>query len=547
MEELEIIWLLAAGLGLACFFGYVAQKAKQSPIIGYLLAGFIIGPNSPGFVGDYYIAEQLAHIGVTLLMFAVGLSFNWKDLLAVKRLALPGALVLCTISIVTGTILILYLGETLLAGFVVGLAISVSSTVVIVRVLTDQKLLHTHNGHIVVGWTIVEDLVSVFGLILLPTFAATQASVDTSSLDIIYKILWVLFKVAMLGFFVHFFGEKIIEKILKTIARVRSHELFTLAILASTFLIAIGSSYLFGVSLALGAFIAGTIIGKTDMSHQAAANALPLRDTFAVIFFLSIGMLFNPISIMDNPSLFFGVLIIILLIRPVIAFCIVKLANYPAVVAITVALSLAQIGEYSFIIAEAGDRLGILPNNAFDILVASAFITIGLNPILFQIFKKYKHFFKLSMEFLNEQKHDKSVLLPRAIVVGFGPIGKKVSKHLLKKGYYVLIIDQNIDTISSLKGKEVETIFGDATQSYILEKAQINQTKLIVISIPDLSATQSIIRIVKKTNPLIQIIARLRFKSELISNNWEGITVICDEDVTSEKFISVLSTQLKEI
>lgn len=547
MEELKIIWLLAAGLGLACFFGYAAQKAKQSPIIGYLLAGFLIGPNSPGFVADAYIADELANIGVTLLMFAVGLSFNWKDLLAVKRLALPGALVLCTISIVSGTIYSLYLGETLLAGFVIGLAICVSSTVVIVRVLTDQRLLHTQNGHIVVGWTIVEDLVSVFGLILLPVFATSQASVDSSNLNIIYQVLWVLLKVAMLGSFVHFFGDKIIEKILKIIARTRSHELFTLAILASTFLIAIGSSYLFGVSLALGAFIAGTIVGKTDMSHQAAANALPIRDAFAVIFFLSIGMLFNPISIMDNLSLFFGVLIIILLIRPLIAFSIVKLANYPLAAAFTIALALAQIGEYSFIIAEEGSQLGILPNNAFDILVASAFITIGLNPILFQIFKKYEPLFKeLPMESLNEQRSDSSLFLPRAIVIGFGPIGQKISKHLLKKGYDVLIIDQNIDTISSLKGKEVETIFGDATQSYILEKAQIDQSKLIVIAIPDLSATKSIIQIVKKTNPFIQIIARLRFKSDLIHNDWEGIPIICDEEVTSERFISVIDSHLKE-
>jgi CPA2 family monovalent cation:H+ antiporter-2 len=558
MEELKIIWLLAIGLGLACFFGYIAQKAKQSPIIGYLLAGFLIGPNFPGFVADVYISEQLANIGVTLLMFAVGLSFNWKDLIAVKKIALPGALFLSTISIAAGTIYSLYLGESWISGFVVGLAICVSSTVVIVRVLTDQGLLHTQQGHIVVGWTIVEDLISVFGLLLLPALAPTQASVDTSNLNITYQILWVLLKITMLGFFVHLFGEKIIEKLLKIIARTRSHELFTLAILASTFLIAIGSSYLFGVSLALGAFIAGTIVGKTEMSHQAAANALPMRDAFAVIFFLSVGMLFSPLAVMNNLSLFFGILIILLLIRPVIAFFIVKLANYPITTALTVALAIAQIGEYSFILAEEGSQLGILPDNAFDVLVASAFITIGLNPLLFQIFrtffkghsrslKKDKDLLKeLSVEFLDEPKHGKSLFLPRAVVVGFGPIGQKISKHLLKKGYYVLIIDQNIDTISSLKGKEFETIFGDATQFHILEKAQIDQTKLLVISIPDLSATQSIIQIARNTNPFIQIIARLRFKSDLIHNHWEGIPIICDEEVTSERFISVINTQLKE-
>lgn len=547
MDELRIIWLLAIGLGLACFFGYVAQKAKQSPIIGYLLAGFLIGPNTPGFVADSYISEQLANIGVTLLMFAVGLSFNWKDLLAVKKIALPGALVLCSISIATGTLYSLYLGESWLAGFVIGLAICVSSTVVIVRVLTDQRILHTQQGHIVVGWTIVEDLVSVFGLILLPVFAATQVSGDTSNLDVFYQILWVLLKIGMLAFFVHFFGEKMIEKILKIIARTRSHELFTLAILAGTFLIAISSSYLFGVSLALGAFIAGTTVGKTEMSHQAAANALPIRDAFAVIFFLSVGMLFNPLSIIENVPLFFGILLIILIIRPVIAFFIMKLAKYQAGAAFTVALALAQIGEYSFIIAEEGSQLGILPDNAFDILVASAFITIGLNPFLFQLFKKDERFLNESpMEFINEEKNGESLFLPRAVVVGFGPVGQKISKHLLKRGYYVLIIDQNIDTIFSLQGKEFETIFGDAAHSHILEKAQIDQTKLLVISISDFSATGSIIRIAKKSNPFIQIIARLRFESDLIHNHWKGIPIVCDEEVTSERFISVINAELKE-
>lgn len=558
MEELRIIWLLAVGLGLACLFGYLAQKAKQSPIVGYLFAGFLIGPGSPGFVADGYMAEQLANIGVTLLMFTVGLNFNWKDLVAVRRIALPGALILSTISIAAGTIYSLYLGEPLVSSFVVGLAICVSSTVVIVRVLTDQGLLDTQKGHIVIGWTIVEDLISVFGLLLLPSFAQNGAPPEGANLNILYQIMWVLLKIAALGFLVHLFGEKIIEKILKIVARTRSHELFTLAILASTFLIAIGSSYLFGVSLALGAFIAGTIVGKTDMSHQAAANALPMRDTFAVIFFLSVGMLFNPLVVMHNLSLFFGVLFILLFIRPFIAFFIMKLANYPLGTGLTVALAIAQIGEYSFIIAEEGSQLGILPDSAFDVLVASAFITIALSPLLFQVFRFFikglPGVFKkdinpskeLSIEFLNEPKDDKSFFLPRAIVIGFGPIGQKVSKHLVDKGYYVVVIDQNIDTISSLKGKEVETVYGDATQFHILERALIDQTKLLVISIPNFSAAQSIIQLARKTNPYIQIITRLRFASDLTHNQWEGIPIICDEEVASDRFIFEINTLLEE-
>lgn len=550
-DELRIIWLLAIGLGLACLLGYVAQRVKQSPIIGYLLAGYLIGPNSPGFVADSYISDQLANIGVTLLMFAVGLSFNWKDLIAVKKIALPGAIILATISIFSGALYCWYLGESLIAGFVVGVAICVSSTVVIVRVLSDQGLLHTKQGHIVVGWTIVEDLISVFGLLLLPALAQTNLSTDHPSLGIASQIFWVVLKIIALGLIVYLFGEKLIEKMLKIIARTRSHELFTLAILSSTFLIAIGSSYLFGVSLALGAFIAGTIVGKTDMSHQAAANALPMRDAFAVIFFLSVGMLFSPAAVMNNLPLFFGILVILLVIRPILAFLIVNIAKYPLAVAFTVALAIAQIGEYSFILAEEGSKLGILPDNAYDILVACSFITIGLNPILFQLFQSFckkplrlNDQKELAVEELNEPKHGKPSFLPRAVVIGFGPIGQEASKRLLKKGYHVTVIDQNIDTISGLKGAEIETIFGDATQFYNLEIAQVENAKLLVITTPDQSVTQSIIQTARSINPYIQIIARLRFKMDLDNQNWGDIPIICDEEASLEKFIAIIDSQI---
>lgn len=555
-EELGVIWLLAIGLGLACVFGFIAQKLKQSPIIGYLLAGFLIGPNSPGFVADAYISEQLASMGITLLMFTVGLNFHWNDLLAVKKIALPGALSLSTLSITAGTLYSVFLGESWITGFVIGLAICVSSTVVIVRVLSDQGLLHTKQGHIVVGWTIVEDLISIFGLLLLPSLA--KATPDHSILSVLYQIGWVLFKILMLALFIYLLGSKLIETLLKTVSRTRSHELFTLAILASTFLIAISSSYIFGVSLALGAFIAGTIVGQTDMSHQAAANALPMRDTFAVIFFLSVGMLFNPIAVMSDLPLFFGILTILLLLRPLFAFLIVNIAQYPVAVALTVALAIAQIGEYSFILADEGSKLGILPDKAFDILVASSFITIGLNPILFQWFepfcKRYVGLPNNSPTQLKTHSHalhtlskNTPSLLPRAIVIGFGPIGQEVTSHLLSLSYHVLIIDRNIDTVSSLKEeKEVETLFGDATQFHILEKAQIKQARLLIITTPDFSVAKSIIQTAKNLKPSIKIIARSHFKFDILNNHLEEIPTICDEEASSEKFIAAINQYLDQ-
>jgi CPA2 family monovalent cation:H+ antiporter-2 len=551
-EELKIIWLLAIGFGVACFFGYVAERLKLSPILGYLIGGYLIGPNFPGFVADPYMSEQLASIGVTLLMFAVGLSFNWKDLIAVRKLALPGALLLSAISIGAGIFYSVYLGESVPAGIVIGLAICVSSTVVIIRVLTDQNLLRTQQGHIVVGWTIVEDLISVLGLVLLPVLI--QSSKSNFFLNLSSSIGIALFKMALLAIFVYFIGKKLLEKILTCIARTRSHELFTLAVLASVFLIAVGSSYMFGVSLALGAFIAGTTVGKTEVNHQAAANALPMRDAFAVIFFLSIGMLFNPIVVMHHLPLFFGILVILLFIRPLLAFLIVKIAKYPTPIAFTVAIAIAQIGEYSFILAEEGSHLKVLPDSAFDILVACAFISVALNPLLFQLFKPFIFMRRKNKILENPDPTFPSLDTPdtdwvkrsaqKVIVVGFGPVGQSIAHHLIEKQYRVTLIDQNIDTISFLKGWPIEALFGDATQLQILETADLENSALLVITTPDFQITQAIIQSAQQIHPYIKVLARAHFKADLNHTGFGDISIICDEEASSEKMITAIDIML---
>jgi len=550
IEEFKIIWLLAIGLGLACTFGFLAQRARLPSILGYLLAGYMIGPYCPGYVADIKMAEQLAKIGVTLLMFTVGLNYNWKDLLSVKRIALPGALIVASLSIAAAMLYSIYLGEPALSGFVIGLAICVSSTVVIVRVLTDQNLLDTRQGRIVVGWTIVEDFISVFGLVFLPTLVAQSPSLQPA-LGIGWAILLAIFKIAILGVFLHFVGEKVIHKILETVARTRSHELFTLAILACVFLIAIGSAYLFGVSLALGAFIAGMIVGKTDMSHQAAANALPMRDAFSVIFFLSVGMLFNPLAVIASPQLFFGILAILLFLRPLLAFATCAIARYPLPVIMTVGLAIAQIGEYSFIIAQEGDRLKILPHNAYDVLVACSCITIGLNPLLLTLFhpictKKISSQQERPFQKLQVKKKNGKSFLPRVVIIGFGPIGQAACVYLAAKGYRVLVIDRNIDTIIALKKHGIETIFGDATQFHILEKAHIDNTRLLIITTPEFAITQAIIQTARHINPFLQIIARARFQADMEKHVLGDIPTICDEEVSSERLLSLIQAQLKE-
>ncbi|MFV0340373.1 MAG: cation:proton antiporter [Parachlamydiaceae bacterium] len=548
-DGLDVMWLLAIGLSVASLAGFVAQKLKVSPILGYLFAGFLIGPNSPGYMADQAISDELSNIGITLLMFAVGLNFSWKDINAYKHIVIPGAVTLSLLSIAAGTSLVMGLGDSALEGLVVGIAVCVSSTVVIVRVLSDQNLLKTKQGYLVVGWTIVEDLVSVVGLILLPALVIPSGAGDAHPLaTIAQSIMITIVKVTALGLIVYFLGERCIAKLLKIIARTRSHELFTLAVLSCVFLIALGSTYFFGISLALGAFIAGTIIGNTDMSHQAAANALPMRDAFAVIFFLSVGMLFDPFALQGNLPLFLGILAILLLFRPLIAYGILKIAKYPSYVGFTVAIAISQIGEYSFILAEEGSRLNILPDNAFDIIIACAFISIALNPILFQLFKGFMNpraagNVKLQKEpgltQLYEPPKGDVEFLPKALVIGFGPVGQAACAELEGK-YRILVIDQNIDTVSEAVQHKVEMIFGDATQLQIMERANIANVALVVITTPDTEVTKTIIHTVQQANPNASIIARVHFLSESEQLHAGPIPIVCDEQAAAEKIANLI-------
>jgi monovalent cation:H+ antiporter-2, CPA2 family len=557
-EGIKIIWLLAIGLGLACTLGYLFSRIKLPSILGYLVAGYLIGPYSPGFVADIVVAEQLANIGVTLLMFVVGLHFNWKDLAEVKSIALPGGIILSVFSILAAMACLTYFGDPVLSGFVVGLAICVSSTVVMVRILSDQELLDTRQGHIVVGWTIVEDLFSVAGLILLPILATLSIRQEGEGyFQGFAPIGLLLFKIALLGIFVRYFGNRLLDQTLRAIARTRSHELFTLALLSCVFFIAIGSAYLFGVSLALGAFIAGTMIGETSLRHQAAVNALPMRDAFAAIFFLSVGMLFNPSSLISSSRLFFSVLAIILLVRPILAFLIMTIARYPAYVAWTVSLALAQIGEYSFIIAEAGNQLGVLPHNAYDVLIGCSCITIGLNPLLLQVFRPicnkrfswpphYKPPLPSSLQTLANWQDNADKLRPRAIIVGFGPVGQKVSSYLLDKNFHILVIDRNIDTVCALQITHLEAIFGDAINPHILEKARIKDAQILAVTTPEFAITNSIIQAAIEENPLIKIIARSHFKGDIREDLPRTVSIVCDEDAASERFVSIIRGQLED-
>lgn len=383
--NLTIVLILTVGFSLAAIFGYFTHYLKLSPIVGYLIAGYIIGPYSPGYVADNQLAEQLAENGVILMMFGVGMHFKWQDLVHVKNIAIPGAIIQTLISTIIATIILLALGWRLEEGIVLGLAVGVASTVVLVRVLGDNGLLNTPQGHICVGWLIVEDIITVAALLLLPSFAdGSELSVQHLTLSIAIAAAKFLLLVAIL-FTV---GSKFVAYALSKVINSRSHELFIVTILALTFVMATGSALIFGTSIALGAFIAGMIIGQTDVKRLVSASSLPLKDAFVVLFFISVGMIFDPMAIVTNFLPFICLMAVILLVKPLMAFAITVIFRYPFRTALTVALALAQIGEFSFILAEVALKYKLLPDSGYDIIVACALVSISLNPLFFRLLGK---------------------------------------------------------------------------------------------------------------------------------------------------------------
>lgn len=353
--------------------------------MGYLFAGYLIGPYSPGFVANLNLAEQLAEVGVVLMLFGVGLHFKLEDLFRVKNIAIPGAIGQTTIATIAGMLLVQWLGWPMETGIIIGLSVGVASTVVLVRILSDYHILNTPDGHIAVGWLIVEDLITVAALILVPLLAESFAGTAVSMKTVVTSLILVLLKFSFLIIAMFTFGNRLVSFILSKIFKTNLHELFTLTLLALTFGIALGSSLLFGTSIALGSFIAGMMMGQTHERREIAKNTLPLKETFLVIFFLSVGMLFNPTALLENYSLFLWLLGIILILKPLTAFAITILLKHSFKTALVIAFSLAQIGEFSFILAEQSMNFGLLPDEGFDVIVACSLISICLNPLLLKL------------------------------------------------------------------------------------------------------------------------------------------------------------------
>jgi len=537
-DNIDLILTLTGSLSAALFLGYVTHRIGLSTIVGYLLAGIALGPATPGYVANRALAEQLAEIGVILLMFGVGLHFHFKELMAVRRVAIPGAIGQSLIATFLAWIAALAFGWSHSAGLVFGLAISVASTVVLLRVLVDNNDLHTPTGHIAVGWLVVEDLFTVLVLVLMPVIFQADAANMTG---IVMALLGSVFKLGVLIAFVIFVGGRFVPWLLGRVAHTRSRELFTLTVLVLALGIAVGAAKVFGVSMALGAFLAGMVVGRSEFSSRAASEALPMRDAFAVLFFVSVGMLFNPSSLLESPGLVLATLGIVLIGKPLAALSIVLFLRYPVRVALAVAVALAQIGEFSFILANLGTDLGILAENATNALIATAIISISINPILYRFIDvleaRAKHSPRL-WRWLNARSRaeftGKKEIEPneehggqnKAIVVGYGPVGRTLVRLFQENGITPTVIELNLDTVHRLREDGIRAVYGDSTHRETLRDAGAEEAAVFIVTSAGMRGTGEAIRVVRELNPAIRVFARGTYLRDIPSLRNEGADVV---------------------
>jgi CPA2 family monovalent cation:H+ antiporter-2 len=521
-EPTPLIAIIVAGIVLAFIFGTIAQRFRISPLVGYLLAGVAVGPFTPGFVADAGLAAELAEIGVILLMFGVGLHFSLEELLAVRRIAIPGAIAQITAATLMGVGLALALGWSIPAGIVFGLALSVASTVVLLRALEERRLLQTDRGHIAVGWLIVEDLVMVFVLVLLPALAEAEAGGATSIQAIASAIGLTLVKAASFVAVMLIVGRRAIPWLLHYVAHTGSRELFRLAVLAIALGVAYGAAMLFGVSFALGAFFAGMIMSESPLSQNATREALPLRDAFAVLFFVSVGMLFEPAIVLREPLPLLATLLIILFGKSLAAYVIVRAFGHSTGTALTISASLAQIGEFSFILASLGVALQVLPDEGRDLVLAGAIISIVLNPAFFEAIELLRPMFARKAGAATLAKPDSTIepLMPTTltnhiVVIGYGRVGKTIVDEIKRRGLPLVVIEDNPEIAAQAASAGYETVTGNAASSEILSAANARNARAIFIAIPNSFEAGQVVAQTREMKPSLRMVARAHSDAEV--------------------------------
>ncbi|MDP2870695.1 YbaL family putative K(+) efflux transporter [Methyloversatilis sp.] len=524
-----LITTIVGGLVLAFIFGSLAHRFRMPPLVGYLVAGIAVGPFTPGFVADVALAQELAEIGVILLMFGVGLHFSLKDLMSVKGIAIPGAIAQIGIATLLGMALAWAMDWTVGAGIVFGLALSVASTVVLLTALQERRLETTRRGRIAIGWLIVEDIAMVLALVLIPAFSGLLGGQgDALSGDALLKTLVItLGKVVAFVVVMLVVGRRVIPWTLERIADTGSRELFRLGVLAIALGFALGSAYVFGVSFALGAFFAGMILSESELSHRAAEESLPLRDAFAVLFFVSVGMLFDPSIIVREPLLVLATVFIIVIGKSIAAAAIVRAFGHPLSTALTVSASLAQIGEFSFILATLGLSLGLLPETGRDLILGGAIISILLNPLLFVALDRLK-------PWLEAREGTASAVAPdipaataiegHVVLVGFGKVGHRIVMALLESGHKVVVIEDHAEVVEALNGDGIPALYGNGAAPGMMEAAHIESARFLLVAIPGALEAGQIIEHARRINPDIEVIARAYTDAELAHLEKHGAT-----------------------
>jgi CPA2 family monovalent cation:H+ antiporter-2 len=526
-HDVALISTMAVGLGLALLLGFIAVRVRLPALVGYLVAGVVIGPFTPGFVADTSLAPQLAEIGVMLLMFGVGLHFSWADLLAVKRIAVPGAVVQMLAATVLGAGLAWWWGWSVAAALVFGISLSVASTVVLLRALDSLGQLESFNGRIAVGWLVVEDLAMVLVLVLLPPLAALASDAGAGNADGLWQAIGMtLLRVAAFIALMLVVGRRLFPWLLWQVQKAGSRELFTLCVVAAALGIAYGATVVFGVSFALGAFFAGMVLRESQFSHRAAEETLPLREAFAVLFFVSVGMLFDPAVLVDAPLKVLAVLAIIVLGKSLAAAALVLLLRYPLATALTVSAGLAQIGEFSFILVALGAKLQVLPAEAQSLVVAGALLSIALNPFVFKAAQPLQRWLEQRSPMARRlaSRDDPLAELPAAtearylshqvVLVGYGRVGRHVAAALREAGVPYVVAEQNREIVAALREEGTPTVVGDAALPEVLIQAHVARARMLVIATPDTLGVRRMAAIARSLNPQIEVVVRSHNEEE---------------------------------
>ncbi|WP_045769768.1 YbaL family putative K(+) efflux transporter [Xanthomonas albilineans] len=546
-HDTSLIDIIAVGLGLAFLLGTLAHRLKLSPLVGYLLAGICVGPFTPGFVANQELAHQLSELGVILLMFGVGLHFSLEDLLEVKWIAIPGALAQIAVATLLGWGLAYSMHWPTLHGLVFGLALSVASTVVLLRAMEERRLLETQRGRIAVGWLIVEDVVMVLALVLLPALADALGDKGADIGSILGTLGVTLLKMAAFVAVMLLVGRRAIPWALEKVAATGSRELFTLSVLAIALGVAFGSATLFGVSFALGAFFAGMLLKESELSHKAANDSLPLRDAFAVLFFVSVGMLFNPHILLDHPWQVLVTFLIITVGKSLAAFLIVRAFGHPIRTALTISTSLAQIGEFSFILTGLGMSLAILPETGRDLILAGALLSIIANPLLFTWLDRWQARQAAEAQVTLEPELPPGPSLDvagHAIVIGYGRVGSTLAAVLRTYGVPVLVIDDNREHVERAHADGLPGIRGSATADRVLAEAHPEKATIAILAIPQpLEAGEALVKL-RALNPELTLLARAHSDAEvkhLLDHGADG-TVMAERELAHSLAEMVMAT-----